>query len=103
MRSDQRPRRRFTGGRPFHQQQRAPQRNQFFDSNGPNLKILDSAYQLFERYVVLAQEPALSGDPVAEENLHQHAAHYFRISKENRERSQHGTPPPTTPADVEMN
>jgi hypothetical protein len=103
MRSDQRPRGRFNGNRPFQQQPRAPQRNQFFDSNGPNLKIRGSAYQIFERYVALAREAAISGDPVAAENFHQHAEHYFRISKENREGGQRGTPPPTTPADVEMN
>src|SRR5260221_878400 len=103
MRSDQRPRARFSGGRPLQPQQRAPHRNQSFDSNGPNLKIRGSAQQIFERYVALAREAAISGDRVAAENFHQHAEHYFRISNEHREGSQHGTPPPTTPADVEMN
>jgi hypothetical protein len=103
MSSDQRPRVRFTGKRPFQQQPRAPQRNQFFDSNGPNLKIRGSAYQIFERYVALAREAATSGDRVAAENFYQHAEHYFRISKENRDGNQQGPPPPTTPADVEMN
>lgn len=105
MRSDQRPRARFSGGRPFQpqQQQRAPHRNQSFDSNGPNLKIRGSAQQIFERYVALAREAAISGDRVAAENFDQHAEHYFRISNEHREGSQHGTPPPTTPTDVEMN
>ncbi|SRR5260221_6921955 len=104
MRSDQRARGRFSGGRPFQLQQQAPHRNQSFDSNGPNLKIRGSAQQIFERYVALAREAAISGDRVAAENFHQHAEHYFRISKENREGPQHGTPPqPITPADVEMN
>lgn len=100
MRSDQRPRGRFTGKRP-QQQYRAPQRNQSFDSNGPNFKIRGSAYQIFERYVALAREAAISGDPVAAENYHQHAEHYFRVSKEHREGGQQG--PPNTPADSEMN
>ena len=104
MRPDQRPRGRFNGKRPFQQQHRAPQRNQFFDSNGPNLKIRGSAYQIFERYVALAREAAISGDPVAAENFHQHAEHYFRVSKENGEATQQGMPaPPTTPANAEMN
>src|SRR5260221_14649738 len=104
MRSDQRPRGRFDGKRSFQQQYRGPQRNQSFDSNGPNLKIRGSAYQIFERYVALAREAAISGDPVAAENFHQHAEHYFRVSKENREGSQREPPPqPTTPADIEMN
>jgi Domain of unknown function (DUF4167) len=53
MSSDQRPRGRFNGKRPFQQQQRAPHRNQSLDSNGPNLKIRGSAYQIFERYIDL--------------------------------------------------
>ena len=101
MRPDQRPRGRFNGKRPFQQQHRGPQRNQSFDSNGPNLKIRGSAYQIFERYVALAREAAISGDPIAAENFHQHAEHYFRVSKENREGSQR-EPPPTTPSDVDM-
>ena len=103
MRSDQRPRGRFNGKRPFQQQHRGPQRNQTFDSNGPSLKIRGNAYQIFERYVALAREAAISGDPVAAENFHQHAEHYFRVSNENREGGQQGSPPPTTPAEVEMN
>ncbi len=102
MRSDQRPRRRSTGERHFQPQHRAPQRTQSFDSNGPNLKIRGGAYQIFERYVTLAREAAIGGDPVTAENLYQHAEHYFRIDNANREGSQQG-PPPTTPADVEMN
>jgi hypothetical protein len=104
MRSDQRPRERYAGNRPFQPQQRSPQRNQPFDSNGPNLKIRGSASQIFERYVALAREAATSGDPVAAENFYQHAEHYFRVSKENREGKQQGLPPrPNTPADIEMN
>jgi Domain of unknown function (DUF4167) len=104
MSSNQRPRGRFSGGRPFQQQPRPPQRNQSLDSNGPNLKIRGSAYQIFERYVALAREAATSGDRVGAENFYQHAEHYFRISKENRDGSQHAPPPQSnTPADVEMN
>ena len=98
MRSDQRPRGRFNGKRPFQQQHRAPQRNQSFDSNGPNLKIRGSAYQIFERYVALTREAAISGDPVAAENFHQHAEHYFRVSRENREGSPREPPPNQQPA-----
>jgi hypothetical protein len=105
MRSDQRPRGRYTGNRPFKQQpQRGPQRNHVFDSNGPSLKIRGSAHQIFERYVSLAREAAIGGDRVAAENFYQHAEHYFRMAKENREDGQPGNAPrPTTPADIEMN
>jgi hypothetical protein len=102
--SDQRTRGRYNGNRPFQQQTRPQQRNQSFDSNGPSVKIRGSAHQIFERYVALAREATIGDDRVAAENFYQHAEHYFRIGKENREGSQHGSPlPPTTPADVEMN
>jgi hypothetical protein len=80
-----------------------PQRNLTFDSSGPSVKIRGSAHQLFERYVALAREAAIGGDPIAAENLYQHAEHYFRVANANREGTQQGTPPqPATPADVAM-
>ncbi len=48
---DQRPRGRFNANRPFKQQPRGPL-NQTFDSNGPDIRVRGSAYQIFERYVV---------------------------------------------------
>jgi hypothetical protein len=101
--SDQRPRGRYNGNQPFQQQQRAPQRNQTVDSNGPNIKIRGSAHQIFGRYVALAREAAIGGDAIAAENFYQHAEHYFRVANANREGNQQGTPRPNTPADVEMN
>ena len=99
-----RPRGRFNANRPFKQQPRVPQNNQTFDSNGPNIKIRGSAYQIFERYLASAREATASGDRIAAENFYQHAEHYFRINNARREGNQQGTPPrPTTPADVEMN
>src|ERR1700687_4727927 len=99
--SDQRPRGRYNGNRPFLQPQRPPQRSQTFDSNGPSIKIRGSAHQIFERYVALAREAATGGDRVAAENFYQHAEHYFRANNANREGDQQGTPPrPNTPADV---
>jgi len=78
-----------------------PQRSQTFDSNGPNVKIRGSAYQVFERYVALAREAATSGDRIAAENPYQHAEHYFRVMNANGEGSPHGAPRPMTPADLE--
>lgn len=102
--SNQRPPGRFNGDRPIQQPQRPPQRGQTFDSNGPNIKIRGTAHQIFERYVALAREAAISDDRVAVENFYQHAEHYFRAANASREGAQQGTPPrPTTPADVEMN
>jgi hypothetical protein len=76
-----------------------PQRNQTFDSNGPNVKIRGNAYQVFERYVALAREAASSGDRIAAENFYQHAEHYFRVMNANGEGGPHGQPRPMTPAD----
>jgi Domain of unknown function (DUF4167) len=100
--SGQRPRGRFSGNRPLRpNQQRAPQRNQTFDSSGPSVKLRGDAHQIFERYVALAREAAIGGDPVAAENLYQHAEHYFRVANANREGAQQGSAPrPTTPADA---
>lgn len=97
----QRPRGHYAGNRPFQQQQRTPQRNQTFDSHGPDVRIRGSAHQIFERYVALAREAATSGDRIAAENFYQHAEHYFRIANASRDDNQQGTPPrPNTPADV---
>ena|SRR5438270_4103826 len=100
--SDQRPRGRYTGNRPFEQQPRAPPRNQTVDSTSPNTKIRGSAHQIFERYVALAREAAIGGDRIAAENFYQHAEHYFRVANASRESTQQGTPRPSTTADVEM-
>jgi hypothetical protein len=96
--SNQPPRSRYNGSRPFQQQPRPPQRNQSFDSNGPNIKIRGSAHQIFERYVALAREAATSGDRIAAENFYQHAEHYFRIANASRDGGQQGTSPRPTAA-----
>jgi hypothetical protein len=102
--SDQRRRGRYNGNRPSQQPERAPQRNQSLESNGPNIKIRGSALQIFERYIALAREAATSGDRVAAENFYQYAEHYFRMANESREGNRQGPPSrPTTPADSEMN
>jgi hypothetical protein len=104
MRTGSRPPGRYNGKRPFQQQQRPPQRNLAFDSNGPNVKIRGNAPQIFERYVALAREAEAGGDRVAAENFYQHAEHYFRVSSASRDGNQQGMAPrPTTPADAEMN
>src|SRR5580700_1929996 len=81
---------------------RPPHRMQTFDSSGPSVKIRGNAYQVFERYVALAREAALSGDRIAAENLYQHAEHYFRVMNANGDGQSQGAPRPTTPADTEM-
>ncbi|MFN0044300.1 MAG: DUF4167 domain-containing protein [Alphaproteobacteria bacterium] len=54
-------------------------RTQTFDSNGPGGRIRGNAYQVYERYLVLARDAQTSGDRITAENYFQHAEHYFRI------------------------
>ena len=100
--SDQRPFGRYNRNRPYQQDQRPLQRNQPFDSHGPDVKIRGTAHQIFERYVALAREAMTVGDRVASENLYQHAEHYFRIDSASREGMRPGAPSPIAPADASM-
>ena len=56
-----------------------PNRNQTFDSSGPDVRIRGNAYQVHEKYLALARDASASGDRVTAENYLQHAEHYFRI------------------------
>jgi len=56
-----------------------PQRHQTFDSNGPDVRIRGTAFQIHEKYQALARDAQASGDRVAAENYLQHAEHYYRI------------------------
>lgn len=62
-----------------------PNRNQTFDSNGPDVRIRGNAYQVYEKYQALARDATASGDRVTAENYLQHAEHYFRIINEVNE------------------
>lgn len=56
-----------------------PNRNQTFDSQGPDVRIRGNAAQVYERYLQLARDASMSGDRVTAENYYQHAEHYLRI------------------------
>lgn len=56
-----------------------PNRNQTFDSNGPEVRIRGNAYQVHEKYLALARDASAGGDRVMSENYLQHAEHYYRI------------------------
>jgi hypothetical protein len=56
-----------------------PNRNQNFDSNGPDVRIRGSAYQVHEKYMNLAQDATAAGDRIMAESYYQHAEHYYRI------------------------
>jgi hypothetical protein len=50
-----------------------------YESNGPDVKIRGTAQHIADKYAQLARDAQSSGDPVAAENYHQHAEHYYRI------------------------
>lgn len=50
-----------------------------FDSNGPDVRIRGTAFQIVEKYMALAKDSAASGDRVLAENYLQHAEHYQRM------------------------
>src|SRR5260370_6985935 len=97
-----RPYGRNNGNNSYHNRQQIPHRIQTLDSNGPNVKIRGNPYQIFERYLALAREASTSGDPVAAENLYQHAEHYFRVMNAASDGHEHRATRPTTPADFQM-
>ncbi len=69
------------GGQGSHNGQRRPthNRNQIFDSNGPDVRIRGTAHQVCEKYMALAKDAASVGDSILAESYLQHAEHYQRI------------------------
>ncbi|HYC64829.1 MAG TPA: DUF4167 domain-containing protein, partial [Reyranellaceae bacterium] len=54
------------GGHHHHKQQhhnpnRPPNRNQLFDSSGPDVRVRGNAHQVFDKYQALAREAGASG------------------------------------------
>src|SRR6185369_11282248 len=62
-----------------HNPNRPPNRNQIFDSSGPDVRVRGNAHQVFDKYQALAREAASSGDRVMAEAYWQYADHYFRL------------------------
>ena len=71
--------RRARGRNNSNRRSNLPNRNQTFDSNGPEVRIRGNAYQVHEKYLALARDSSASGDRVMSENYFQHAEHYYRI------------------------
>jgi hypothetical protein len=61
---------------------------QTFDSNGPDVRIRGTAFQVHEKYLQLARDAASSGDRIMAENYLQHAEHYYRIIAAAQEQQQ---------------
>ncbi len=56
-----------------------PGKSRVFDSNGPDVRIRGTAFQVTEKYLALAKDAAAAGDKVLEESYLQHAEHYQRL------------------------
>lgn len=52
---------------------------QVFDSNGPDVRIRGTAYQIHEKYMALAKDANGLGDLILAESYLQHAEHYQRL------------------------
>lgn len=66
-------------GRGNNRRPNTPNRNQTFESNGPDVRIRGNASQVHEKYLNLARDASTSGDRVLAESYFQHAEHYFRL------------------------
>ena len=62
-----------------HNPNRPPNRNQIFDSSGPDVRVRGNAHQVFDKYQALAREAASQGDRILAEAYWQYADHYFRM------------------------
>lgn len=72
--SSRRQRGRGNGGRRGNQQ-----RSQVFDSNGPDVRIRGTAYQVAEKYLALAKDAESVDDKILAQSYLQHAEHYQRL------------------------
>lgn len=54
-------------------------RTRVYDSNGPDVRIRGTAWQVTEKYQALAKDAEASGNWVMAEGYYQHAEHYQRI------------------------
>lgn len=79
--NNRRPRNRSHGGG-HRSNNGGGNRAQVFDSNGPEVRIRGTAYQIQEKYMALAKDAASSGDTVLAESYLQHAEHYQRVINE---------------------
>lgn len=82
-------------------------RVQTFDSNGPDVRIRGTAYQINEKYVTLARDATSAGDRVLAESYLQHAEHYQRFINEMTEEfnqyNQQNPQPQPQPVQVDGN
>lgn len=75
-------------------------RMQVFDSNGPDVRIRGTAYQVTEKYLALAKDAAASGDDILAQSYLQHAEHYQRVINSWEEQGGKRPADAKTPTDV---
>jgi len=75
--------RRSRGGRPsgsgHNNRKNTPSRMKVFDSNGPDVRIRGTAWQVTEKYLALAKDAESANEHILAESYRQHAEHYQRI------------------------
>ncbi len=98
--------RRFRNNRGNTRRTGGGNRNQSYESTGPDVKVRGTAQQIADRYLALARDASSSGDLVVAENCLQHAEHYQRIvnqyvdqQREREERAERLQRPPGTAED----
>ena len=79
--------RRFRNNRGNPRRTGGGNRNQSFESTGPDVKVRGTAQQITDKYLALARDASSSGDLVVAENCLQHAEHYQRIVNQYAERA----------------
>lgn len=92
--NNRRMKNRSNGGSNGHRRgnSNVPPRMQVFDSNGPDVRIRGTAWQVHEKYLALAKDAAAIGDVVMAESYSQHAEHYQRIINSFGEQMSNWTP-----------
>src|SRR3984893_3973845 len=62
-----------------HNPNRPPNRNQIFDSSGPDVRVRGNAHQVFDKYQALAREAAAVGDRIQAEASCKYPAPSYRV------------------------
>ncbi len=73
---------------------RSSNRNNSYDSGGPEGKIRGNANQIHDKYIALARDALAADDRITSENYFQHAEHFYRIMMANAD----GKKDPTNPS-----
>ena len=87
--------------RPRNGKRHSGNKNQVFDSNGPDVRVRGTAHQVLEKYLSLARDASSAGDRISAEGYYQHAEHYYRIISAQNDGQVQQRPPRTPGYDRE--